>query len=209
METSQDQYFGSCPLCGKNNGYLNIGRSHFFRCDEHETKWCIGSNLFSSWHDETEDVWQQNSILLSSYREVQPVYPIDDLLNHDLSGESMSPGARDLSSHYPHAISPSLPPHRTAPPFLQPPLDPQPLIYELSQNLLLAGISVQQFISWLNHIGTVPDGTAELEQVNARWIRMILDDWQGIQIQVTNFLNDSYGGRFSWLEAQDGVGQAE
>jgi hypothetical protein len=47
-------YFGLCPTCHKTDGYLNVGRSHWFVCDEHRTKWCAGANLFSSWREETE-----------------------------------------------------------------------------------------------------------------------------------------------------------
>jgi hypothetical protein len=58
---------GACPVCGKSNGYLNIGRQHWFRCDEHKTRWCIGENLFSGWHDENEGIWLQNAARLEGY----------------------------------------------------------------------------------------------------------------------------------------------
>lgn len=65
-----DKYFGACPECGSNDGYLNIGRAHFVLCDEHKLCWQVGENLFSSWRSETEDVWQENHRLLSIYREI-------------------------------------------------------------------------------------------------------------------------------------------
>ena len=70
-----DEYFGGCPKCGKCDGFLNVDRNHWAVCDTHKTTWCIGSNLFSSWHDETEADWQRNEKLLASYSIVKPVYP--------------------------------------------------------------------------------------------------------------------------------------
>ncbi len=70
-----DEYFGGCPECGKNNGYLNCERTHVFFCETHKTAWAAGSNLFSSWHDETEADWQRNEERLATYREVEPIYP--------------------------------------------------------------------------------------------------------------------------------------
>jgi len=55
-----DNYFGGCPHCGGNDGYANVGRSHWFFCKAHKTSWCIGANLFSSWRDAastTRSVW--------------------------------------------------------------------------------------------------------------------------------------------------------
>src|SRR5262245_42500917 len=42
-------YFGVCPVCRTSDGYLNVGRDHWFVCHEHGQRWCAGSNLFSSW----------------------------------------------------------------------------------------------------------------------------------------------------------------
>ncbi len=79
-----DAYFGGCPVCGETTGNLNVGRDHWFICDKHRTKWCIGSNLFSSWRDETEAEWQRNAEKLAGYRAVNPIYK---------SGTMDSPGA--------------------------------------------------------------------------------------------------------------------
>jgi hypothetical protein len=49
-----DDYFGVCPHCHKHDGFINIGRGHWFYCREHKVKWCAGSNLSSSWRNETE-----------------------------------------------------------------------------------------------------------------------------------------------------------
>jgi hypothetical protein len=70
---NRQHYFGACPECGDTNGYLNVGRSHWFVCDIHRTRWCAGSNLFSSWLDEDDEVWAANVKLLESCREVEPL----------------------------------------------------------------------------------------------------------------------------------------
>lgn len=69
-----EEMFGGCPECGSSDGYLNVGRDHWFKCDEHESRWHAGSNLFSSWHEESEEVWEKNASLLVGYREVESVY---------------------------------------------------------------------------------------------------------------------------------------
>jgi hypothetical protein len=58
-------------------------------------------------------------------------------------------------------------------------------------NLQAAKVSEAQLISWLDSIGTVKDGTTKLEEVNVKWIRMILDDWDGILAQVNDFLKST------------------
>jgi hypothetical protein len=70
-------YFGACPYCGKNDGYVNIGRSHWFKCDEHQTRWLVGSNLFSSWQYETEAeqrAWY-DAHNFGAWEEVEPAFP--------------------------------------------------------------------------------------------------------------------------------------
>lgn len=74
------EHFGVCPECGKNDGYVNVNRAHFFVCDTHKVFWSAGGNLFSSWRDQTEADWQHNANLLDGYREVQPKHP--KLLNN-------------------------------------------------------------------------------------------------------------------------------
>jgi hypothetical protein len=72
-----DGYFGWCPHCPNNDGYINVGRSHWFLCHQHKTKWCAGANLFSSWREQTEE--EQRRIYatygVGQYQEVEPVYP--------------------------------------------------------------------------------------------------------------------------------------
>lgn len=71
----QESEFGGCPECGKTEGYRNVGRDHWFFCLAHKTRWCVGSNLFSSWRYETEDDWRRNRAMLAGFREVAPVFP--------------------------------------------------------------------------------------------------------------------------------------
>jgi hypothetical protein len=72
--TEGENYFGTCPHCHRSNGFINIGRSHWFFCDEHKVKWCVGSNLFSSWRSETEA--EQRAIYdakdFGNYEDVMP-----------------------------------------------------------------------------------------------------------------------------------------
>jgi len=68
-----DSYFGGCPECAKSDGYMNVGRNHWFTCDRHKVKWHVGSNLFSDWRRESKDKWRRNEYRLRYYREVQPI----------------------------------------------------------------------------------------------------------------------------------------
>lgn len=68
----EPDYFGGCPECGGDNGYFNIGRDHYVHCQAHKTVWCIGSNLFSSWREETESDWQNNREKFADYTPVEP-----------------------------------------------------------------------------------------------------------------------------------------
>lgn len=66
--------FGVCPTCHRNDGYANAGKLHIFFCLEHRVRWIVGSNLFSSWKDQTE-VEQRliyDTIGLGDYTKVEP-----------------------------------------------------------------------------------------------------------------------------------------
>ncbi len=91
--------FGSCPDCmteastddavrivekilagtdDANAGawpYLNIGKEHWFYCDAHRVRWCIGRNIFSSWMWQTEDEQraEYEGKDFGRYREVEPL----------------------------------------------------------------------------------------------------------------------------------------
>ena len=62
-----DKIGRGCPKCGRYSMILNIGRAHWAYCDVHRFRWCIGSNLFSSWHEQTEDDWAKNAQFLSRF----------------------------------------------------------------------------------------------------------------------------------------------
>lgn len=68
-------YFGLCPECGAEPQYVNVERDNWNVCGKCRVCWPIGSNLFSSWQEETEADWERNRALLASCREVEPVYP--------------------------------------------------------------------------------------------------------------------------------------
>ena len=67
-------YFGGCPICGTNDGQVDLARDHWFICERHKTKWHFGSNLFSARREQTEDDWRRNEYRLANYMTVEPVY---------------------------------------------------------------------------------------------------------------------------------------
>jgi hypothetical protein len=73
--TTTTDYFGGCPTCGKNDGYLNAGRTHVFYCREHKVSWIFGANLFDSWKDETEDEQREKYKLIEGFERVEPIWP--------------------------------------------------------------------------------------------------------------------------------------
>jgi hypothetical protein len=75
MTIEVNDYFGGCPHCGKADGCTNVGRSHWYFCKLHKTKWCIGANLFSSWRNETEDEQRRayDEIGLDGFTAVEPL----------------------------------------------------------------------------------------------------------------------------------------
>ena len=65
-------YFGYCPHCDVSNMYCNIGRDHWFYCELHQVCWCVGSNLFSDWKEESEETWKENEAFLEPFTVVEP-----------------------------------------------------------------------------------------------------------------------------------------
>jgi hypothetical protein len=47
---------------------LNIGRGHWAVCDICKSAIFLGSNLASSWRDESEDDWVRNSDSINGYK---------------------------------------------------------------------------------------------------------------------------------------------
>ena len=77
---SGDGYFGLCPHCKKTDGYINIGRGHWFFCKEHKVCWFAGSNLFSDWQTEDEQRAQYEQLGFHTFERIEaPFYPADIL----------------------------------------------------------------------------------------------------------------------------------
>lgn len=55
--------------CENDVYYLNIGRHHFWVCDNCQKYLYFGSNLLSSWRDENKEIWKRNKARLSRYEE--------------------------------------------------------------------------------------------------------------------------------------------
>ena len=72
---SRNERLGGCPHCGRNDGWLNVGRDEWVVCNRHQVKWFMGSNLFSDWRHETEEDWLRNRYKLDRYMTVEPVIP--------------------------------------------------------------------------------------------------------------------------------------
>jgi hypothetical protein len=68
-----EDYFGGCPKCGKNDGCFNIYSDHWYYCSTHRVRWTVGSNLFSGWKYETDEIWRLNWARFGSYRVVKPL----------------------------------------------------------------------------------------------------------------------------------------
>lgn len=75
IDVAPDTRFGACPECGRHDGYVNLGANHVFVCSTHKTAWCVGSNLFSSWEEETPEQRAETERMLKGYRDVEPIYP--------------------------------------------------------------------------------------------------------------------------------------
>ncbi len=52
-------HFGVCPDCHKSDGFINLGRGHWFYCAQHKVCWYVGSNLLSSWREQSIDEQRQ------------------------------------------------------------------------------------------------------------------------------------------------------
>jgi hypothetical protein len=42
-----ENVYGCCPVCGMNDGYVNLGDEHWFYCWEHKKRWKLGSEWFT------------------------------------------------------------------------------------------------------------------------------------------------------------------
>ena len=41
-------FYGGCPRCGENSGYLNVLSDQFVVCDRHQVYWWIGAATMKS-----------------------------------------------------------------------------------------------------------------------------------------------------------------
>ncbi len=94
-KVTTDEYFGGCPTCGKNDGYFNVHRTHWMVCNRHKTRWLVGSNLFSSWREETEADWKENMERMGGYAVIRPVNP--EPVECDRCGEVGLKGCLDIA----------------------------------------------------------------------------------------------------------------
>lgn len=69
-----DNEFGLCPVCYSTPIFRNVGSVHFACCDRDRVCWSVGSNLFSAWREQSENIWQENERLLLTYKRVDPAY---------------------------------------------------------------------------------------------------------------------------------------
>ena len=94
---ADEAYWGLCPICRHNDGYLNLLYDHWFVCDEHRVKWCVGADLFSSWRDESPDVWADNWDRLKGYAEVEPELPERPAKTEGKCMEDRGPDIREMT----------------------------------------------------------------------------------------------------------------
>ena len=66
----KDDAFAPECQCGKEVYYLNIGRNHFWVCDNCKKYTHFGSNLLSSWRNEDKKIWEKNKKKLNTYEMV-------------------------------------------------------------------------------------------------------------------------------------------
>jgi hypothetical protein len=71
MTNDNIPYFGACPHCLRNDGFLNIGREHWCVCHRHKMKWRVGENLWTVLG--TEDELHTNAYRLANYMTCEPI----------------------------------------------------------------------------------------------------------------------------------------
>jgi hypothetical protein len=49
-----ENVYGCCPVCGTNDGYLDVGEEQWFYCSVHKKRWLFGFGSFSAAHRATE-----------------------------------------------------------------------------------------------------------------------------------------------------------
>jgi len=70
---------GACPICGKNDGYVDLSDCHWFVCNTHQTRWLADSNLSSTGELESREQCNKNGKKIQNYRIVVPWFPLTAL----------------------------------------------------------------------------------------------------------------------------------
>lgn len=68
-------YFGGCPQCGGNDGYVNAGRTHVCFCLAHRVSWIAGANIFSDWRHETEAEQRERYKIIEGFERIECAVP--------------------------------------------------------------------------------------------------------------------------------------
>jgi len=66
-------WFGVCPECLDNDGYLHLGPEAYAVCHEHEAKWPLGKILTAEWEKTSDRQFVAYQILLDTYKVIEPV----------------------------------------------------------------------------------------------------------------------------------------
>ena len=92
-----DLYFGLCPHCRSNDGYINVGRGHWFYCQEHRVKWFIGSNLFSWWREQSEAEQREiyDRLGFGKFQRIEPATATAEETEAALQRERLEPHRAD------------------------------------------------------------------------------------------------------------------
>ena len=67
--------FGVCPLCGKYDECVNLGEYHWYICQRHQFRWCVGHNCIVPDVYENSESYQENWERICRYRVVEPLRP--------------------------------------------------------------------------------------------------------------------------------------
>ena len=69
------ELFGGCPICRNTCPYVDVYRNQWFYCEAHKVCWCAGSNLLSTWREQTEQDFVHNGAMLNGFEIVEPFWP--------------------------------------------------------------------------------------------------------------------------------------
>ena len=63
-----ENVYGCCPVCGANDGYLDVGEEQWFYCSAHKKRWLFVFGSFSAAHRATESgasgqLWETMAIV--------------------------------------------------------------------------------------------------------------------------------------------------